>query len=727
MRFLVCNGARALVDTAAILAASPSNSDCIFVDDIDLVRATTDARMSEEVIVIVTSDPTEIAELYTAGADEVVLWPRDADDLARIVARVGERTPLRRALVSAEQHDLAARAVLSLSRVLSLELDDLGRIVSAQGPRSVQLTGTRFRDHFVDAGTIPPPGRVELPRHFDAEWRTDDGAVAHMVWNAARDPETGVLRVVGHDVTALRAAEREARAASEKANEASRIKSQFLANMSHEIRTPMNGVLGMTALALDTQLTPEQREYMEAVQTSAESLLAIINDILDISKIEAGKLTIEQIEFSLQRTLDTALVPLLSRAAQKNLVLEVAVAPGTADALVGDPLRLRQVLVNLVGNAIKFTKEGGVFVCVSEGDGPDSLHFSVADTGVGIAQDKVALVFEPFRQSDESTARNYGGTGLGLAICKELVELMGGRIWLESELGAGSQFHFEVPLPKAQAPVKDDAPSVPAAMPLSKLRVLVAEDNAVNTKLAMRFLQKLDCEAVHVENGALAADRVRDEDFDVVLMDVQMPVMDGLEATRLIRERERQTGDHVPIIALTASAMKGDADMAIAAGMDAYLSKPLDLAALRQSLSRIGHTEKAPVPSSPFVMYSEADAMRTLTACGNEEDLFLDVIREFRADWPRVFDELQRSLEAGSANAVMRAAHRLKGALLAMSAGRGSHLAQLIEEAGRGGDTSQCGGLADTLSRELTHCDAVLADVASRLEAKLAPALDHAS
>ena len=555
-----------------------------------------------------------------------------------------------------------------------------------------------------------------------------DGKIAHLAWNASRDPETGLVRAVGHDVTALRVAERDARAASERASAASRIKSQFLANMSHEIRTPMNGVLGMTALALDTQLTPEQREYLEAVQTSAESLLAIINDILDISKIEAGKLTIENIPFSLQRTLDTALVPLLSRAAQKNLVLEVAVAPGTPDDVLGDPLRLRQVLVNLVGNALKFTKEGGIFVCVSAGDGPDMLHFSVADTGVGIPPDRHGLVFQAFRQADDSTARNFGGTGLGLAICKELVQLMGGRIWVESEVGAGSQFHFDVHLPAAaveRAPDKSgEMPAVRAPALAKRLRVLVAEDNAVNTKLALRFLQKLDCDGVHVENGALAFEKVFEERFDVVLMDMQMPVLDGLDATRKIREREARDGGHVPIIALTANAMKGDSDAAFAAGMDGYLSKPLDIAALRQALSQIGKTEATPVPSSPFVMYAESDAKRALVSCGGEEDLFVEVIGEFRKDWPKVFDDLRAALEANNAYQVMRAAHRIKGALLAMGAGRGSHLAQLLEEAGRGGDVSQCGSLADALSRELAHCDEVLRAIAARLAPDVsAPAL----
>ena len=726
MRFLVCAEARHAVDTASLLSAAPVDSDCVFVDEIELVRALAQARASDDDAIAITTTPSKVAELYTAGADEVLLYPRDAAEAPSIVRRVRERAPVRRALAKAEEAGIRWRGILDLARVLALDIDGAGVVVRAVGPGAATLRGSRFQDRVVGGPPVETPFR--LPPSFETTWRSEDGKIAHLAWNASRDPETGLVRAVGHDVTALRVAERDARAASERASEASRIKSQFLANMSHEIRTPMNGVLGMTALALDTQLTPEQREYLEAVQTSAESLLAIINDILDISKIEAGKLTIENIPFSLQRTLDTALVPLLSRAAQKNLVLEVAVAPGTPDDVLGDPLRLRQVLVNLVGNALKFTKEGGIFVCVSAGDGPDMLHFSVADTGVGIPPDRQGLVFQAFRQADDSTARNFGGTGLGLAICKELVQLMGGRIWVESEVGAGSQFHFDVHLPAAaveRAPDKSgEMPAVRAPALAKRLRVLVAEDNAVNTKLALRFLQKLDCDGVHVENGALAFEKVFEERFDVVLMDMQMPVLDGLDATRKIREREARDGGHVPIIALTANAMKGDSDAAFAAGMDGYLSKPLDIAALRQALSQIGKTEATPVPSSPFVMYAESDAKRALVSCGGEEDLFVEVIGEFRKDWPKVFDDLRAALEANNAYQVMRAAHRIKGALLAMCAGRGSHLAQLLEEAGRGGDVSQCGSLADALSRELAHCDEVLRAIGARLAPDVsAPAL----
>jgi signal transduction histidine kinase/ActR/RegA family two-component response regulator len=375
-------------------------------------------------------------------------------------------------------------------------------------------------------------------------------------------------------------------AAKRIAEEASRAKSEFLANMSHEIRTPMNGIIGMTDLALMTPLTDTQRDYLQTVRNSAESLLVIINDILDFSKIEAGKLEIAAVDFSLRTLLGDTLKPMVVRAEEKRLRLTVDVGPEVPDAIVGDPIRLRQVLVNLVSNALKFTDAGEILVRIVHDVEPDgarvTLHVSVVDTGIGIAEDKQVAIFQAFTQADGSTTRVYGGTGLGLTISGQLVSLMGGHIQVESTPGRGSAFYFSITVPLASSPVAVKTTPKPAAPVLGtrQLRVLVAEDNIVNRRLAEYLLRLRGHQPSMVVNGREAVDALTRASFDVVLMDLQMPEMDGFAATAAIRAKEKESGARTPIVALTAHAMEGDRQRCLDADMDGYVSKPIDASEL---------------------------------------------------------------------------------------------------------------------------------------------------
>ena len=380
---------------------------------------------------------------------------------------------------------------------------------------------------------------------------------------------------------ALDARKREVDELLKEAKLANELKTEFLANMSHEIRTPMNGILGMTDLALSTKLTAEQREYLTMVRTSAGALLAILNEILDYSKIESGKLEVEQIPFVLRKCVEDAVKTLALDAMKKGLALSAQIAPDIPDVVVSDPSRIRQVLLNLITNAIKFTARGRISVLVDRDAGdPALLRVAVSDTGLGVPPEKHKVIFEAFRQADGSTTRLYGGTGLGLTICTRLVSLMGGRIWVESEPGKGSTFFFTIRAGLSNVSAHS-AETVPGALVFqcssNRLDVLVADDNPVNQRLVVRTLEKSGHRVTAVKSGAEAIDASGQQVFDVILMDIQMPGVDGIEATAAIRAREAANRTHTPIVAMTASVFDSDRQRCLEAGMDAFLSKPIDL------------------------------------------------------------------------------------------------------------------------------------------------------
>ncbi|MYN21221.1 response regulator, partial [Rugamonas sp. FT107W] len=537
----------------------------------------------------------------------------------------------------------------------------------------------------------------------------------------------GLSYMLGYfiDISEQRAARAAMQHAVESAEAASRAKSEFLANMSHEIRTPMNGILGMTELVLESDIDAGQRADLALVKASADALLHIVDDILDFSKIEAGKLEIEEVPFDLRQLVADTLRAMSLRARQKGLALAAEIPPAVPRLMKGDPGRLRQVLLNLVGNAIKFTDAGGVTVALSVGaerDGRSEIAFAVRDTGIGVPQEKQHLIFEAFAQVDGSTTREYGGTGLGLAICRRLVILMQGRIDVRSVPGRGSVFSFTVPLQHtgaAQAaplpPLAVLAPgqgmnlsatdngllagadeTLPATSPVGGLqagvgdsasaasapggqlssagigesasgglRVLLAEDNPVNQRLAVRLLEKLGHRVTLVDSGLAVLERASHGDHDLILMDVQMPGLDGLAATRQIRQREAAQGGHVPIIAMTARAMAGDRERCLEAGMDDYLAKPVDSQQLRAMLLRYQ-------PDSGHLLLDWRGALKRLDG---DAELLLELAALFLQDGPQLWRELGEALDAGDVPRSTRAVHSLKGVLANFGAARALALA----------------------------------------------------
>lgn len=484
-------------------------------------------------------------------------------------------------------------AVLSSSDAILFAVDTDGVFTFSEGnglKRFALRPGERVGQSIYETHRRKPEVIAAVERALRGESVTVttevDGRWVECLYSTARDAEGKINGVVGvaMDITERKVAERDrekhvvVRRERDQAAAATRAKSMFLANMSHEIRTPINGILGMNWLLLETALTPEQREFARTIQDSSEHLLRIVNDILDISKVEAGEMRVEDREFRLASLIEPSLAVVRFAAEAKGIALAVdcALDPGTR--WVGDEGRIRQVLTNLLGNAVKFTAKGRIELRIAAGDSSDGrtgLRFEVSDSGIGITPESRARIFEAFGQADVSTTREFGGTGLGLSISKQLVELMGGRIDFESEAGRGSRFWFTLPLRRLDAPDLARKAEVEAAKGRRGLWILVAEDNAVNQAVVRQMLRRLGHEVVVAATGREAIDRLLAARFDLVLMDCHMPEIDGYEAARRIRESESEKVRKTPIVALTADAVEGNRERCLAVGMDAFLSKPV--------------------------------------------------------------------------------------------------------------------------------------------------------
>jgi PAS domain S-box-containing protein len=554
-----------------------------------------------------------------------------------------------------------------------------------------ELIGAPFKDCFTDPARAEAGIKRVLSEKsvtdYELTARARGGKQTVVSYNATtfydRNRKLQGVFAAARDVTERKRVEAELQQAKAAAESASRAKSDFLASMSHEIRTPMNAIMGIADLLAKTALTPEQDKFVQIFRRSGDNLLNLINDILDLSKVESSQLDLEQTGFSLNDHLEKVIEMVAPRAHEKGLTLTCEIDPGVNTDLMGDPTRLRQVLLNLLGNAIKFTRAGGVSLKVephNDPAAPTALRFIVSDTGIGIAEDKLGQVFERFTQADSSTTRRFGGSGLGLTISRQLVELMGGRIWVKSEVDKGSVFAFELPFEIWRRPTRTVAEPVGARpeTSLPPLRILMAEDSPDNCVIALAYLSDTPYRIDVAETGLRACQMFMESRYDLVLMDRQMPVMDGLTATRTIRGWEKENGRApIPIIALTASALKGDRETCLAAGCTAYLTKPIKQEVLLQAIK--DHSVAG--SSSDANKRGRADA-----ASHPMDPRFRDLIPKYLENCLQNFNTLHTASANGDFETIAFIAHQMKGSGGAFGFQMISDMGEVLEHAAGAAD-----------------------------------------
>ena len=568
-----------------------------------------------------------------------------------------------------------------------------------------ELIGAPFKNYFTDPDRAEAGIRRVLREKsvtdYELTAQARDGKKTVVSYNATtfydRNRKLEGVFAAARDVTERKKVEAELQQAKAAAESANRTKSDFLASMSHEIRTPMNAIMGIADLLAQTPLSAEQDKYVQIFRRSGDNLLNLINDILDLSKVEASQLDLERTGFSLNDHLEKVIEMVTPRADEKGLALAFEIAPNVSNDLIGDPTRLRQVLLNLLGNAVKFTEAGSVSLRV-EPDGnftlPTVLRFIVSDTGIGIAQDKLTYVFERFTQADSSTTRRFGGSGLGLTISKRLVELMGGRIWAASEVDKGSTFAFAIPFEvsvESSRPVSKPI-GLDAEVPLPALRILMAEDSPDNCTIALAYLKDTPYQIDVAETGVIACEMFMAGHYDLVLMDRQMPVMDGLTATRALRAwEEANDRPPTPIIALTASALKGDRETCLAAGCTAYLTKPIKQDVLLQAIK--DHSAVA-VPSFPANAGSKAATSRAAQRLAEQTPAYMQNCREN-------IILMHEALDRADFEVVVILGHNLRGSGGGFGFQAITDIGAGLERAAEGADIDMSRKLVGELSRYL--------------------------